>query len=63
MAMADRMVVHPMHGAAWFFSACATDALVMAATEWCEPFSDLLDLYRQKKVRVLIRKEKDDDSV
>ena len=63
MAMADRMVVHPVHGRGWFFSACATDALVMAATEWNECFADLLELYRKKQVRVMIRKEKDDDSV
>lgn len=59
MAMMDRLVVHPVHGQAWFFSACVTDALVQAATEWDECFGDLLDAYQRKEVRVLVRRSEE----
>lgn len=57
MAMMDRLVVHPEKGQEWFFSPCATDALVQAATRWNLAFCDLLDAFRRGEVRVLVRKE------
>lgn len=61
MGMAERLVVHPVHGAAWFFSCCSTDALVQAAGKWDECTADILDAYRRREVKVLIRKEDKDN--
>lgn len=57
MAMMDRLVVYPRHGQAWFFSACALDALLQAADKWDDSSAELLQAYKEGIVRVLVRKE------
>lgn len=54
--MMDRLVVHPRHGQAWFYSACALDAILQAAGEWNESSSELLAAYKEGTVRVMVRK-------
>ena len=56
-AMRDRLVVHPEYGAAWFYSACAVDALMQAAAEWGCPFYELDEGYQYGTVRVMVRKK------